>query len=405
MAWIDNINQPFKITTGEGSVFSVLWRNPSKSYDFNLSQFEFIDLAGTLIDRRQVKGASYPIEIYIQGENHLVESLRFDIASKDPRAWTMEHPIYGQLTVQPVALQFDNAESLNYTKITGTVIETITANGPAVVNNPTEQIEEQAAQASDDSSQAFLAATPSPADMTANAQAFYEQGKSQVKSQQQAEEYFNLLNESEAAILNATSEPLAAIRSMQALIEAPARWEINVQNRLTVLTNQFTQLANSVQTTWDKAEKLLFENNAGPLVSAMALAAGLPLATDYRNRADVIDVINTIIANYNQYVSLIDSLQVGNGGAPGDYNPNAVFQTSLNSLVNLTISSLFNIALNARQERAVILAEDDNMITLAHRFYGPSVDDDKILEFKTSNNIGLSEILGLRKGRRVIYYV
>ena len=405
MAWIDNINQPFKITTGEGSVFSVLWRNPNKAYEFNLSQFEFINLAGTLVDRRLVKGTTYPIEIYIQGENHLTNALRFDIASKDPRAWTMEHPIYGQLTVQPVALQFDNSESLNYTKITGTVIETITAGGPAVVNNPQEQIEEQNVEAAAASSEAFLAATPSPADMSANAGAFYEQGKSQVKAQDQAEQYFNLFNESEAAIINATSEPLAAIRSMQALIEAPARWEINVQARLGVLTNQFNQLVNALDTTWNKAQKLLFENNAGPIVSAMALAAGLPLALDYQNRADVLAVISTLTTNYNLYVASVDSLQVGNGGAPGNYNPSAGFQTSLNTLVNLTVSSLFSIALNARQERAVILAEDDNIITLAHRFYGPSVDDDKIIEFKLSNNIGISEILGLRKGRRVIYYI
>lgn len=405
MAWIDDINQPFKITTGEGSVFSVLWRNPSKSYDFNLSQFEFIKLAGTLVDRRQVKGTTYPIEIYIQGENHLVTAANFDIASKDPRPWRIEHPIYGQITAQPIALTFDNAESLNYTKITGTVMETIVANGPVVVSNPVDQIEQGAQEASEASSEAFLAATPSPADMTANADAFYQQGKSAVKSQEQAEEYFNLLNESQAAILEATSEPLAAIRSMQALIEAPARWEIDVNSRLTVLTNQFTQLVNAIETTWDKAEKLLFENNAGPLISAMALAAGLPQALDYQNRADVLNVISTITTNYNLYVSSVDSLQVGNGGAPGDYNPNTTFQQSLNALVNFTISNLFNIALNARQERAVILAEDDNIITLAHRFYGPSVDDDKILEFQTSNNIGLSEILGLRKGRRVIYYI
>jgi hypothetical protein len=119
----------------------------------------------------------------------------------------------------------------------------------------------------------------------------------------------------------------------------------------------------------------------------------------------VLDVITTLTTNYNLYVASVDSLQVGNGGAPGNYNPNANFQTALNTLVNLTVSSLFSIALNARQERAVILAEDDNIITLAHRFYGPSVNDDKIIEFKLSNNIGISEILGLRKGRRVIYYI
>jgi hypothetical protein len=153
------------------------------------------------------------------------------------------------------------------------------------------------------------------------------------------------------------------------------------------------------------AKKALFENNVGSLISSLSLAAGSPLASNYGTAGEVLSVINTIIDVYNSYVDTIGDLQVGNGGNPDDYNPDADTQNFLNSLVNYTISNLFSIALNAKQERTYVLTEDDNAITLAHRFYGPSEDDSNLIQFINQNNIGLSEYLGLKKGRKIKYYI
>jgi hypothetical protein len=409
MSYTENIEQTYRITTGEGSTFQVLWKNAEKSYEFNVAQFEFIETRGTLVDRREVKGRTFPIEIYFQGDNHLTESSRFETATLDKRPWTIEHPLYGKLIVQPISLTFNNSESVSYTKVTGLTMETITDNGLVVTDNPNDVIEELNEESLAVGAENFATVTPNPADMAQTTDVIYQQGIPISKNPIQSEEYFNLFNETQSVILNATSQPLAAMRSLQTMIEAPAKFETSVQNRITALTNQFNSLVTSVLNivpgNLTLAQKLLFENSAGPLINAMALAASLPQTGNYQNRSAIISVINTLIANYNSYVSTIDNLRSGIPGNPNTYSPGSQYQNGLSALINFTISNLFNIAAGARQERNFILTDDDNLVTLSHRFYGPSLDDANVTEFRLVNNIGLSEILGLKKGRSIVYYV
>jgi hypothetical protein len=69
------------------------------------------------------------------------------------------------------------------------------------------------------------------------------------------------------------------------------------------------------------------------------------------------------------------------------------------------LSQLFVIAVGAQQQRRYVLSVDSNPIILSHRFYGPSEDDSNLDRFISQNNIGINEILQLKKGREVIYYV
>jgi len=73
-------------------------------------------------------------------------------------------------------------------------------------------------------------------------------------------------------------------------------------------------------------------------------------------------------------------------------------------LVNYTISNLFNIAINAKQERSIIVEDDTNLVALAHRFYGLAPDDSTIEDLMLGNKIGLSELLIIKKGRKISYY-
>jgi hypothetical protein len=409
MAYTENIEQTYKITTGEGSVFQVLWKNAEKSYEFNIAQFEFIETKGTLVDRREVKGRTFPLEIYFVGDDHLTNSSSFETATLDKRPWTIDHPLYGKLIVQPISLSFNNSESISYTKITGSVMETITNAGLVVQDNPIDIIEELNTESLDAGAETFSTVTPNPSDMSQNTDVIYERTHFISNDAIDSENYFNLFNSAQAAIINATAEPLAAIRELQTMIEAPARFTTNVENRINALSNAFTSLVTSILNiipgNVTLAQKLLFENTAGPLINSLALAASLPQPVDYQNRSAVLSAINSLITNYNSYVSAIDGLRSGVPGNPNTYSPGSTYQNGLAALINFTVSNLFVIASGARQERNFILTDDDNLITLSHRFYGPSLDDTNVTEFRLINNIGLSEILGLKKGRSIIYYV
>lgn len=411
MSWEQDIDKPYRITTGEGSVFEVLWKGASKSYEFNVSQFEFIGVKGSLVDRREVKGRTFPIQIYFQGANHFKEARRFETASFDKRPWKIEHPIYGIIIAQPIALTFDNNESENYSKITGEVIETITKSGPQTTREPIDVIEDIHVRTIQAAGVAFSAtAVPVPADMQKYNETIYTLGKPKIPLQSEFEQYFNAFNTAETAILSATSEPLAAIRTMQAVIEAPARFIIDVDTRIGLIKDQCESLIVSMAALITAgpvslSKKALYEASVTSLVSSMSIAASTPLPKNYKKASQVLNVINVIIDIYNRHVTILGDLQVGTGGNPDDYNPDSDTQTNLNKIVNYTIANLFNIALNAKQERTYTLTDDDNAIILSHRFYGPSEDDEKLNQFIDENSIGISEILGLKKGRIVKYYI
>jgi len=141
------------------------------------------------------------------------------------------------------------------------------------------------------------------------------------------------------------------------------------------------------------------------IISAMVNASINPDENDYVSTNEVLDVITQVLTSYNQYVVNIDSLQTPTGDAENSYIPNYDSISDLSDLVNYSVANLFNIALGAKQERFIFLEADSNAIILAHRFYGLEEDDSTIDDLINQNNIGINEMLQIKKGRKIIYYV
>lgn len=406
MSWIDKLQDTLTITTGDGKVYTPLWMNASKAFEFNVSQFDFPEIPGELIRRKKVKARRFPLELYFQGDDHLDISSAFEVSSYDERAWIIAHPYYGNITVQPMAIDMDNSKQ-NLTKISVTVIETITEDSPKVTIDPADNISIQ----KENLDTVYLAGfdvTPASADintLTASNESSYKKGSKILKLKDQAEDYFNLFNKAQSGVSNATSAPLAAMRATQSFINAPALFTASVKNRMNVLTDQFNTLRLTVSTLTGRSSKKVYEQNAGYLISAQALAASKPDTGDYKNKTDVIDTVDFLINNYNNYLLDLDNLQTANGGSPDSYIPDANSLIGMSQLINATVSSLFQIALGSRSERSVILEEDTNWILLTHRFYGLDPLDENIVEMMSNNNSGLNDILQLKKGRKITYYV
>ncbi len=68
-------------------------------------------------------------------------------------------------------------------------------------------------------------------------------------------------------------------------------------------------------------------------------------------------------------------------------------------------ANLFDQAFNARQERILQLEQDDNAVRLTHRFYGMDANDENLNFFINSNGLSLNELLQVKKGRQIRYYV
>jgi hypothetical protein len=407
MSWLDKIKTALVIETGDGKQYKPQWLNASKSVDYNVAEFDFPNVSGTLVKRGTPRGAKYSLELYFQGTEHLDEAARFEVSASDPRPWNITHPFYGRVTVQPTSLSFDNS-GYNISKVTGTVIETITDSYPKGTVNPIDKIAQDttatnATMAKSYSNNVVMTASDINRQQSAVAIAFNNAKK--FVPQDAGEQLFNEYNESIALLADAQDDTEGAMAAMQKVIVSPATYAISVKNRVTVLGSSFNSFRDALDTTTTKNQKQSYAINNGTSLSALALAASTPQATDYTNRSEVVTTVEQLIDYYNQYLEDLDTLQTDNGGAPDSFIPDADSLRQLNLLYNYTLSNLFNIALNAKQERSLVLLEDSNWILLAHKFYGMDANDENISTLMQQNNAGLSTALQVEKNTRVYYYV
>jgi hypothetical protein len=403
MSWTELVTGEYIITTGDGREYRPLSVNWQKSTEYNIAEFNFVGLDGTLVEKRRPKGRRFPLEIYFQGDDHLDVSTAFETSAKDVRPWTVTHPYYGRLTVHAASLTFDNTQH-NVTKITGVLLETIAEDGVTATVNAPERVAEL--KAVSDESLAAPVQVDSQVQNTLQTQTttVYNEGAKTVTGAD-GNTYFKAFNTASTGILNATNEPLTAMRQVQAMINAPVQFQQSVERRLDTLRSQFDLLTNSLTNALTPFQKRAYEANAGTIVGATATTAVNPQAGDYGSTMAALSVIDQITTLYTDYLTTLDGLQTQTGGSPDSYIPDGQAQSDLNQLVGAAVSGVFDIALNAQQERSVILEYDSDIINLTHRFYGMDATDTNIERFINTNGFGLSQMLVVRANTVVVYYV
>lgn len=407
MSWKLNAAENMIITTGDGKEYRPLYINTVKEFEFNTARFNFPGVEGTLVTRGERQGSTLTLRIIFQGPDHLEVAEQFEQSSKNKRAWTINHPMHGVLIMQPTKITFDNTK-YNTSEITVQLLETITRDAPIVGVDPINQVQINAVNLDEATSEAFEVSTDlDTADtvtMAAALDGLYNDGAAIIEDDDDLQDYFNKYQVAAAAVLNATSEPLSAIQAVRAVITAPALFSQTVKARLNMLQTQLEDLIARVYTTPN--EKTIFENYGNGIVATMVLATTYPLnALDFKNATDILDVIDQIGANYDAYIDNLEGLQTDTGDDSDSYLPDQSAMSGLQQQLNYCVSNLLDIALSAQQERQIILEYDSNIVNLAHRFYGLDSDDATIDEFIKTNSIGLNELLQIKKGRVLKYYI
>lgn len=420
MSWLDKTQENIFIVTGDGRMFTPLWKPTSASVEFNMAEFNFPEVEGTLWKRGTPKGRKFAGEFYFNGESNQDDAEIFRDSTRDRRAWKISHPIHGEIIVQPAGLDFGYAD-YNVTKITCTLLETITEDYPkptidavdeviSAQNNSIRVFESQFSDITFDVSHLQLVET--------QATSIFNQGYPHIKLTIDATEYSNRFNKVKQDLLNATKTPLEIMESMNQLVTYVAEFKVtadveiigdfsidSVKNRIDALVDQYESIKSGLGTISDRISKVIFGNTGSAIISTMALSAVTNTEEDYNSSNDVLAVMETILDNYRDFINTLDSLESLNGGSPDSFIPDADSMQALNNLINFTIANLYAIALNSKQERSILCETDTNWIILTHRFYGISADDSELNRLMKQNNAGLNEVLQVRKGRKVVYYV
>lgn len=390
MTWLDKIKEDLTITCGDGNEYTPKYLNATKSKEYNLTAFSFIDVPGQLVDRKQPSARQYFLQLFFDGNENLENSQSFENSADDPRAWTLSHPYYGDLIVQPTSLSFNNSNH-NVTEVTAEVIETITEDFPSADVSVEDQINADAQQANENLAEQFDEADAQSIELLSenNTSAYANAVNDAPEANQTA--YFNTFRDANTAINNATTDPLNAMRKAQNVLTAPVRFGNQVRGRVNLLKNQFYRLKNTVKSTLTLPQKLALQASMGATITAMSQSA----IGDYNSRSEALLVIDQIQDASHAYINALDEMR-GNGYLPSAEPVNLAISTAA-----LAAANVLTILNDTRQEREIITEADSNLIVLAHRV---NMGDD-LEGFINLNEIGINEHLQIKQGRKIKYYV
>lgn len=408
MSWPERIKQPFVITTGDGKVFTPLWKSGETSKEFNAATFEFINLPGSLIDRKEVKARKFPLTFWFQGTDNIEQADAFDRSTNDPRAWKLQHPFYGTIIGQPLSIN-RNDNTYNATEITVDFWETITGNilPKAVVSMPdvTNGLFDvfTGASAIEYAAKADL----KPADVS-QVNSLAQKINAQITKVLTAVNYNDYqlaANAMFAAINNMILAPAPAITSIHNVIRQPALFELAVKTRITLMSAIIGSIADLLKNKPTANNKAFYESTAGAAISTMALAMVNPQPGDYNTRNDIAAASLSLSGIYTNYLQALDGAYVPVNDPLNGFSAGNGTQTQLQSLVISTISNLNTLAFSAKQERITTLDKDSNLIVLTHKYMGLDAPDANLETFRTLNNIRNKELFLIKKGRLIKYLV
>lgn len=412
MSWLDKItNVSVEIKCGDGRVYKPLWKQAKRNKKFNTSSYNFINKAGTLIDRQQPEGYQYDLIIHFQGEDHLDVAEAFNNSADDPRFWTIKHPYYNEIYVQPLSLGQNN-DVENITTFNIKLWETIATNVPAELQVAEDIIEEGRINTNEESAGNFSNVFP---ELSTGLRAVSLESLTRIDDVVSASitdndafaEFKTLVSDTKRQINDSLNPTIDTMRSLIATINYPIVSIQSVQNRFRVLNELRTQLTQVILgiTGADYEEYNLYETVFSSIIAAMGNSAITPGPEDYIIRTDVVNVSDELRSAYEDYLQTLDGIQASRSDIEKTFTPDNYQQTTLNNVIDDTLANLFLQAFNAKQERVILLERESNPIRLTHRFYSLDESDDNLQFFIDTNGLSLDELFEIKKGRKIVYYL
>ena len=404
MAWKDNLeNIKFTIKTGDGSIYYPLWRDSTKSTKLNFAKYDFINVKGSFIDRKESESGSFPLNFYFTGEDNLDQAKAFENSAKDKRLWTITHPFYGTLSGHPTNIE-RNDNSFGNTEINVLFWESIADNYPEDSDSIPDEVEDRVVRLNSLGIQNYVSkAEPQTGDINDLKSSIEISAARFEPDSINFNEYIALKNKSLGNLNLLVQETEVAISSAQLVLSEPANFERNIRSKIDSIKEAYAEIKNTINPE-NRQSKYYFESQAATLLGNFAKSSVNPLPNDYIVRSDIESVNSEMLNLYNDYLATIDANQIHLENTSDEYSPDIDLQSALIDLITYTGQALFIISFDARQERSVILEKDSNLIILTHRFLGLA-SDENLETFKRINNMGLSETYRIKKGRLITYYI
>ncbi len=403
MSWQTDIeNKVFEIITGDGKSYKPKWKNPIKEVEYNVSVFNFINVTGSLIDRRKPKARKFELEFYFDGENSITTGNNFEVSARNTKRWTLKHPFYGDIICQPISLTQDDS-MLNCSKFKVQVMETLLEGWPKADEIVSDRIAELETKISGLQVNILPETKIDKVALKASVNTISDTNSAWIDLAEDLTAFKKLVSDAIIAIDKPLFDAVAAVRSVQSVINFPATVQRTVEERINILISGLNGVIDSFNGTF--LNKFQVESLGGTYISAINRAASTGVTDeDYYTKSLVFKTQEKILAAFDSYLLFLDSQQTERADSEESYSPDFDNIAGLDDMTNVTLANLYQVAFTAKQERSFICDKDYNPVLLAHRFYGLDDNDINLNRFINENDLGLFDMLRIRKGRTVIYY-
>lgn len=411
MSWVQRINNQLQITIGTRT-FEPNWVKAVLEQEYNLSEYNYPEVKGTFVDRRMSKGRKFSFSLFFQGDDHLDVADDFMKTSEDTTTpWSVNHPLYDQIIVQPSRIRLDNSNQ-NVSILTVTATETITRTGSEFVSSGRQIIVDNkdlldAITLDDFEAQMKSIGASDIAASAASVEAIAPAGIAAISEESEKIEFKNKIVAAQRDIINLIGEPRAAFASIQESIEFPFIVASSVKARVDSAVEMFERVVESFGnlTGLSRNDKVNLSSQASMIASGAAIASVTNLDEfPYESRTRVNSTFETVLSLGNSYIDLINSLETDTQTDVESFAMNPDVVDGVQLVIDTTLQQLVDIAFNSSQEFSIRNEEDSNPMLLTHRFYGLDSDDENLNKFIVTNGIGSNEMLIIKKDREIIYY-
>lgn len=389
MSWRDNIeNIELTIVTGDNEVFKPLYTTSSQDIEFNVSEFNFIELEGTLVTRKKVKSQKIPLNIIFQGDDHIDIAEKFLESSKDPRYWTVTHPIIGEVYGHPASINKIN-DDLNTVVFNIDFWETIRP-GEVLSSKvyPLELIESKNFELIEFGSLNLIPdQKPELKSLVTKIKSRYDV----LIDKTNIDQFKGLLSNAMSGIDDLLKEPQKAIRNISQLIQFPAYIKGILKNRIKLIQ----AILNDIKEIFPK-NKMNYSIFGASVISGIAQIILKPSENDFITRNDVQVQFNNLADVYDNFLNDIDD---------GSFQQDFQEAITLNEIIINTLYYLYDVSFDAKQERYDIVESDTNLILLTHKYMCLDKEDKNLNIFREINGIKNKNLFIVKKGRKIIYLV
>lgn len=400
MSWIALIdNNKFTIITGDGKEYLPKWSDAKKRINFHNSKFDYPGVEGTYVNRKEKTGDSYNLNIYFDGGDCIEKGKAFEESTKDERAWTLLHPFYGIISIQPTDIDIDTS-NLNVWKATINATATLASGRSKLEYNTIDEIKEAKAKI-EDVSEDIVLSEKTVTEVSENISTYDKAYGKVLKAQKDFEQFKKIVGKATGEIANKLADAKSTIRLFSNIISYPIIVEQSLSERFDSLKNTFDELINKLS-----PENYQYQaTNLVANLSYMSIIAP-PVGEDstynfkdeYKTRNDIVRQVEKIRSVYENYLLNIEKLEA-DGFIP-DFRSLELLDFIIVSTVRNLESQIFGL----KKEISYTLYEDSNAILLTQKFYGLDKEDKNLERFMSINEIGINQLFSIPKGTKIKYY-